>query len=176
VNCIHLARACVNTAIILRVPQTEGYFGGSWATASFSRRALLHVTAGKCWDVTLTKPKVFPYLVHLTRHYNVIRYVWYQNRKRTEETNKCGDGGGDDEDDGDAVIATLVMMKAESLRYFKFSKTFLLNAANFNYIRLKVAAEWLSLLLRIREVPGLNLGPKIVYSDRILVVFLSTSR
>jgi hypothetical protein len=39
-----------------------------------------------------------------------------------------------------------------------------------------VAVEWLTLLLRIREVPGANLGPRTCYSDRFFVVFPSPSR
>jgi hypothetical protein len=34
-----------------------------------------------------------------------------------------------------------------------------------------VVAEWLTLLLRFREVPGPNLGPETGYTDRIFVVF-----
>jgi hypothetical protein len=37
-----------------------------------------------------------------------------------------------------------------------------------------VSAEWLALLLRIREVPGSNLGPETGCSDRCFVVFLKS--
>jgi hypothetical protein len=40
--------------------------------------------------------------------------------------------------------------------------------------RPKVAAKWLTLL--IREVPGSNLGPETGYPDRFFVFFLSSSR
>jgi hypothetical protein len=40
-------------------------------------------------------------------------------------------------------------------------------------IRPNVMVEWLALLLRIREVPGSNLGPETGYPDRFFVVFLS---
>jgi hypothetical protein len=39
----------------------------------------------------------------------------------------------------------------------------------------KVLAEWLTLLLRIREIPGSNIGPEIGYPD-VFVVFLSFYR
>jgi hypothetical protein len=34
------------------------------------------------------------------------------------------------------------------------------------------SAKWLELLLRIREVPGTNLGPETGYTDSFLVVFV----
>jgi hypothetical protein len=39
--------------------------------------------------------------------------------------------------------------------------------------RPNVVVEWLTLLLRIREVPGSNLGPDTGYPDRVFVIFLS---
>jgi hypothetical protein len=35
-----------------------------------------------------------------------------------------------------------------------------------------IQSEWLAFLLRIREVPGSNLGPETGYPDRLFVVFL----
>jgi hypothetical protein len=42
--------------------------------------------------------------------------------------------------------------------------------------KLNVVVEWLTRLLRIREVPGSNLGPDTGYTDRFFVVFVSPSR
>jgi hypothetical protein len=39
-----------------------------------------------------------------------------------------------------------------------------------------VVVEWITLMLRIREVPGSNLGPETGYLHRLFVVFLSPSR
>jgi hypothetical protein len=36
--------------------------------------------------------------------------------------------------------------------------------------------EWLTLLFRIREVPGSILGPETGYPDRFFLVFLSPSK
>jgi hypothetical protein len=42
--------------------------------------------------------------------------------------------------------------------------------------KLNVVVDWLTLLLRIREVPGPILCPKTVYPDRFYVVSFSLSR
>jgi hypothetical protein len=41
---------------------------------------------------------------------------------------------------------------------------------------MKVAAEWLAFVLRIREVPDSNLDPETDYDDRFFVVFLYDDR
>jgi hypothetical protein len=45
-----------------------------------------------------------------------------------------------------------------------------------DYMTLNVVVEWLTLLLRIREVPFSNLDTETGYSDRLFVVFFSPSR
>jgi hypothetical protein len=49
-------------------------------------------------------------------------------------------------------------------------------SAFFVFLKPNVAAEWLPFQLRIREVPGSNIGPDTCYPDRFFVVFLVPSR